>query len=285
MITEKEWSGRLAFSIGERHLRKLSALADEAAQIAAELLETEIATRKHTPTEGVAAGQTAENSDAPSDETSAYEKGWKNAHAESLAPAWTIDCSDGTKIKTSNVEDVLGFENAPGRSANGLELRAGSPTFFQFKISLGNEEDDNFRYSAVGPDQRVLYFSKKVDEFRDSIKSGYHILYQQSDFTVGAILGAVIFPFLPTTEISNSGQDMWGDIFGAVLAGAFLGAVVFGASLLILKKLLFPVALFTINSGEKREKLYANLRGVLLGVIATVGGGLFATYLADRFFQ
>lgn len=236
MITEKEWSGRLAFSVGERHLRKLSTLADEAAQIAEELLEAEIADRKQPAAGRAAVAGIGKCSDGSPQEVDAYEKGWRNAHTERLAPTWTIACSDGTKLKTGNIDDVLGFENASDRSATGLQLRSGSPTFFEVKIFLSDEDENNFRYSIVGPDHKVLYFSEKVAEFENSVRTGYQFLYRYSDLTMGATLGALIIPILSYSDISSSGQDIWGELLGTALAGAIFGVVAFGFPLSLIKK-------------------------------------------------
>lgn len=273
MITEKEKRITLAYYLEKRNLLKLIELVDEALEVTRELVAEEIADDKQNRINKSKLEEGSELSESTLAYIAGIENGMKSHYESRLVPDWSLRCSDGATIRTSKSQDILSFENVERRSIQSLEVTCGELGHFQIKVTLDDTTEDNVSYSLLGPDEKVLIYADKVEEFLDSIKAGFNGLYcffyapRRVPLSNVFYLIALIILSMSAAglfDISLMPESRFGR-YGMALLLAILGGMYLGAFLLsVFRTYLFPVAIFAINSGVPRAKKYETRRKILL---------------------
>lgn len=187
---------------------------------------------------------------------------------------YKVKFSDGDEVEYPNVEQVLQQPNTSQRSI--LSITSSTPGDRQefASVVLRNNPLPLVEYTVNGPQQRVVYFGKKLDEWVASIRQWYSPIF--SSMLPGLLALAFVFyapiflwehaasHLLPGTKI-----DSW--IKPVSIGGMWIAE--YGASRL------FPRATFAIGEGANRHNGLKYVRGIIVAFVVSVLAGMVANLL------
>ncbi|MBP5124004.1 hypothetical protein [Pseudomonas protegens] len=187
----------------------------------------------------------------------------------------TLDCADGIARKTKLMSDVLDYDNALRVEIKSLKLSGYSADLKAFStITLGGAYSTSVSFSLVGHVDEVADMRIKLMDVVDGIKPWYDLLSRFDIFTTMAAVFMICgfyFSLLgsgkPKTNVEPSQAFYLTFVIIAVLVA--IGLFVWGFS--CLRRRFFPVAVFEIGQGLKRNEFAEKVRwGVVVAFVVGV---------------
>jgi len=191
---------------------------------------------------------------------------------------YTAKFSDGTSVRYTKIEEVIGQPNSGKRSIVSLIAGPAERTAKSAFVNLSNKPyTTSLEYTINGTQRDVIYFADKLDDWVATIRQWYSPLFFWSGlipFVLGvflpfcvAILAAKLHPYI------SVGKGI------ALIVVAIIATGI--AELCIFR--LFPRGTFAIGHGEKRHQFFTYARNtVLVGLALSVIGGVVANWLTRR---
>jgi len=197
---------------------------------------------------------------------------------KNISILYKIKCSDGSKVETSDINDVVNEENLKSRSIENIEIVAYEKELNNsINISLGRGgyfQSTPISYSITGDSREWVYVTaSKIEERIEGLKQWYSFFYKLNydlSMTIIIIFFMMFIGVQPEKEISEN----TGNISLIVFLKGFLILVTILLIIYLIYKLikssliyLFPETVFRIGEGKKRHDTITDLRGKLFWVI------------------
>lgn len=193
---------------------------------------------------------------------------------------FTITFADGTTVRYPVIEEVIEQPNPTNNAI--VSLIAGTPTeeAQSCYVVFRGKPMPTVEYTINGPQERVVYLAHKLDQWIETIREGYSILYRP----VVALAALALAFYSPVF--------LWDHVVSHFLAnvpptGSFARSSFFlglWALWTLLATTLLPKATFAVGQGAHRHQTIKKIRAALSYTIPlTIGGSLIATWLHDHY--
>lgn len=193
---------------------------------------------------------------------------------------FTITFADGTTVRYPVVREVVEQPN-PTRNAI-VSLIGGTPTEDPQScyIVFRNKPTPTVEYTINGPQERVVYLANKLDQWIETIRQGYSILYRPVVSWIAVALAFYSPFFLWDHGVAHFLRSPMPT--GSVVKSLFMFGL-WGLWILIATTLL-PKTTFAIGQGARRHQTIRNIRLALLYTIPlAIVGGLITTWLYEHY--
>jgi len=191
---------------------------------------------------------------------------------------YTAKFSDGTSVRYSKIEEIIGQPNSGKRSIVSLIAGTAERTAKSAFVNLSNKPyTTSLEYTINGTQRDVIYFADKLDDWVAAIRQWYSPLFF-GDGVISLVLGislpvcaAILAAWLHPYISPGKGIAL---IIVALTATGIAELYIFR---------LFPRGTFAIGHGEKRHRFLSYVRNtVLVGLAVSVIGGVIANWIATR---
>jgi hypothetical protein len=189
---------------------------------------------------------------------------------------YKVKFSDGSTIKYSEVDDVLGQPNSDKRFIVSLLASVEGNTGQSAFVSMRNDPEPSVEYTINGPQRNVIYFADKLDDWIASSKQWYSVFYS-SRLVLLPVIGAFILPFYLSDKAETlfPAQKSW--------IGLTTIVAVIAAEIGFFK--LFPRGTFTIGYGTKRHQMFNYVRsGLIVTFVLSIIAGLITNWLSGHLY-
>jgi len=193
---------------------------------------------------------------------------------------YTITFADGTTVRYPVVKEVIEQPNPTNNAI--VSLIAGTPTeeAQSCYIVFRSKPAPTLEYTINGPQERVVYLSHKFDQWIETIRQGYSILYRPA--VAWLILAVAIYSpiFLWDHVVSHFLLNV--PATGSWVKSLFsLGLWAFW---ILVATTLLPKATFALGQGARRHQTIKNIRASLSYTIPlAIAGSLVAAWLHDHY--
>ena len=188
---------------------------------------------------------------------------------------YTIKCSDGSKVETNDVNEVVNEENVRRRGIDNIEIVAHDKKITNLiNISFGKKgyyQTTSIFYSITGDSREWVYLTaSKIEERIESFKQWYSFLYKFDYDWIIWIIPMFLITYAsvqPKKEISDNISLI--DFFKVFSIFIIIALIIYSTYKLIKYSLnyLFPQTIFRIGEGIKRHDAITDLRDKLFWVI------------------
>lgn len=197
---------------------------------------------------------------------------------------YTIECSDGSSIDYSLLDDVLAFQNPKNRRVTGLSLNTSWQQEPHIQMRFKGRSAVPIEYTVRGEEKDVFYLSGRLDEAIAALRRWYSpVAY--FDFMwaalVGFLLGTIATLVVAAWTRRSGGESIRSDLLTlALFLTAILAVLALGALLNFVRNRLFPVAAFAIGGGAARYGLVVFWRRALgIGFVLALLASVAATWI------
>ena len=200
----------------------------------------------------------------------------------------SFSLSDGTRVSSNNLSDLLNFANSNIRSISNIRLRTDSATRAQASNegSLDAGVDGQVRYNLSGNDDWVLVRSRNLEELLDNSRLWWSVTYTEAVkmSKLMIVFFGLVFSFLLTyakldvlQELNfmlNIGEGVRGPYSGVFFFFLLITWLHIVAPMRAVRRL-FPVGSFCIGGGSERFRNSEHWRRAVMAlVILSIPGGL-----------
>lgn len=206
---------------------------------------------------------------------------------------YKIKCSDGSKIETGDINEVVAEENSKSRSIENIEIVANDQNFTNtIDISLGSRgyfQTAPIFYSITGDSRDWVYLTtSKIEERIKSLRQWYSFFMK---LNLGWLIYFVVAFFLIFISVQPK-KEVSGDIsLTEFLKGFSILVAIFVIIYLVYKLInygrdyLFPPTVFRIGEGIRRHNTIIDLRakifwGIFVGLIIGIISGVILIKIA-----
>lgn len=206
----------------------------------------------------------------------------QNVTEKNINLTYHIQCSDGSKVETDDINEVVNEENLKTHSIDGIKIIASSTDRANsIEISLGDKgifQTTSIIYSITGDSREWVYLAaSKIEERIENLRQWYSFFVKLNSAGLIGLIGLILYFMVVAPIIFLSVQPSEGtDVrisFVDFTVGIFGLVVLFITIYLIYKlvesslKYLFPTTAFRIGEGIKRHDAVIDLRGKLFWAI------------------
>lgn len=206
---------------------------------------------------------------------------------------YEITCSDGSKIVTKDVNEVVTEDNSKGRRIINVEISIRNSSYSKkIDISLGNKYQYRTVYYSITGDSRdwVYLTVSKIEERIRDVKQWYSVLFKIDSVWIAALVFFAIIFIIPDSFVErmkhvgeaysinpdNIGNLIFFSIIVMVYITYKLGKIGFN--------FLFPEIVFRVGDGIKRHDTLINIRGkilwgILVAFLISIGSGVVLKFL------
>jgi len=194
---------------------------------------------------------------------------------KSISILYKIKFSDGSKVETCDINEVVNEENIKRRSIENIEILAYEKDITDLiNISLGRRgyyQTTSIFYSITGDSREWVYLTaSKIEERIESLKQWYSFFYK-FDYDWLILIVIMFFMFFvsvqPKKEISENISLFDFSKGFSILVTIILITYLIYRLIKYSLNYLFPQAAFRIGEGIKRQDAITDLRGKLFWVI------------------
>ena len=203
--------------------------------------------------------------------------------------SWTILCSDSIDRTGDDIEELLGFDNAPNRRIQYLRLRAhDAEDRCSAAVSLGgrgNVIEASIEGSTGFVDPLHLVLESQLSGLRE-----WYTRVARADFVVlfllflafvgGGLFLLFGFGFIGVSNESPEPPEIQRERVVAIFFTVVLGVIVAGWGLNKIREKLFPLVTFAIGQGKRSYETLEKVRwGVIVALGVSLGAGLLLSFL------
>lgn len=193
----------------------------------------------------------------------------KESALNGLGRRWTIYCSDYTEIITDEIDDLLNFPNSTIRQIEGLKINTRNYNYLNGDVNFEFREHSSISYSLEGPDEKVLFFSKKIEELIHGSRPWYSIL-TRLDAWFSVLVGYGLFGlayFVAVIFFRPGGGEnslkLTIDLPNYLFFIIAISPIIVGFLLIVVQKIFFPRVIFALGAGAALARSYEKRRNML----------------------
>lgn len=200
---------------------------------------------------------------------------WDLLEGADLEVEATLECADGISRKTKLMEEVLGYDNPIRAEIKSLRLVGTSSSISSYStITLGGAHSTSVSFSLNGHVDKVSELRIKLMDIVDGMKPWYD-LFARFDFGAAVIIIFVVvgmyFSFLASGQSKGEVEPVHALSATAITIAVFGVLSLIGWVITRLRRRFFPVAVFDIGQGAKRNEFAEKVRwGVIVAFVVSI---------------
>jgi hypothetical protein len=174
----------------------------------------------------------------------------------------SVDCVDGKSMSFNSVDELVAYPNRKKSQFETIELSNGYDSKTNLSVTFGNREYRSISYRITAEEDKVDYYSVKIEDFILSLKQWYSFLNYHTSFFLVTVTLALSVGYLLNSFFNLNDQA---NMLLIIILG-FLISRLYD----LIKNLIFPVALFKLGDGiERVEKKLRNQNFFIFGILFT----------------
>jgi hypothetical protein len=173
----------------------------------------------------------------------------------------SVDCVDGKSINFNSVDELVAYPNRKKSRYETIEISNSYSSEIKLSITFGNREFRSVSYRITAEEDKVDYYSGKIEDFIFSLKQWHNFLYHEFIFFLMVIMFSLGTGYLIGLYRYNTITNL---VFTSLSIMAYMFLISF------IRKILFPIASFKLGDGIERVEKNKSIQSyVITGIFVS----------------